>query len=143
AIGIDIWNSIDLSNTSPNAATHNACVEGVIGRVRLVSGDARLMPFRSQSFDGAVSLNVLHNIPMREDRRVAVHEIVRVLKPGGKAVIADFRNTEEYARAFREEGMAEVHRELLYWLFTPMYAVVGSKPGRDQDQTRGLEHASA
>src|SRR6266700_1188047 len=50
-------------------------------------GDATAMNFANGSFDVVVSNLCLHNIPTRDGRDRACREIVRVLKPGGKAVI--------------------------------------------------------
>ena len=127
AVGVDIWNTKDLSNSGPEVALRNARVEGVAERVSVQEGDARRLPFADESFDVALSLNVLHNIPQRADREQALREIIRVLKPGGRAVLTDFRNTREYVRVIREAGMAEAYREIVYWLLIPIFVVIASK----------------
>jgi SAM-dependent methyltransferase len=118
ATGIDIWSAKDLSGNKPAAAIENAEIEGVRDRVQVETGDASAMQFSDATFDVVLSNFCLHNIPSREGRDRACREIVRVLKPGGKALICDFIRTSQYANVFREAG-AEVHRTgwgfLLRW----------------------------
>jgi ubiquinone/menaquinone biosynthesis C-methylase UbiE len=108
AIGIDLWQGEDLSGNSPAATRANAEAEGVADRVEIQTGDARKLPFADASFDVVVSNAALHNIYNAEERRAAVREIVRVLKPGGWVLIADIRHTAEYARILVQNGCGEV-----------------------------------
>ncbi len=131
AIGVDIWQEVDQSGNRPEATWANAWAEGVAGRVRVVDGDARRLPFGDQSFDAVVSHMVLHNIRDGEGRRQAVAEIARVLKPGGRLVIQDMRHTEEYCDVLRRAGMTEVERSSRrFGVFPPVHRVTGRKPGR-------------
>lgn len=54
---------------------------------KLVVGDARKLPFRDDSFDGAVSIAAYHNIQGKADRQGALGELFRVMKPGGEAFL--------------------------------------------------------
>jgi arsenite methyltransferase len=101
AVGIDIWSKGDLSGNSPDKTLRNVELEGVSGRVEVKSEDATAMQFPDASFDVVLSNLCLHNIPSRQGRDQACREIVRVLKPGGKAIISDFKNTANYVAAFR------------------------------------------
>ena len=47
------------------------------------------LPFPDASFDGVVSSLMLHHLPP-ETKRQGLAEVLRVLKPGGRLVIADF-----------------------------------------------------
>jgi ubiquinone/menaquinone biosynthesis C-methylase UbiE len=128
AFGVDLWRSADLSGNRPETALRNASLEDVAGRVTVVEGDARRLPFGDATFDVVVSLNVLHNIPRREEREQALAEIVRVLRPGGRCLIADFRNTGEYARVLRRQGIPDAQRRRVGWiLFLPGFAAIGKK----------------
>ncbi|MFI9813761.1 class I SAM-dependent methyltransferase [Saccharothrix variisporea] len=53
-------------------------------------GRAEALPFEDGSFDVIVSALAVHHIP-EEHRATAYTEMRRVLKPGGRALIADFR----------------------------------------------------
>jgi len=97
--------------------------------VRVEAGDARQLPFGDAMFDVVVSLNALHNIAKRAERETALVEIVRVLKPGGRFLIGDFRNTGEYARLLREKRVGSAERKLIGWVsLFPVFAAAGSKP---------------
>ena len=131
AVGVDLWRGADLSNNRVETTLSNASIEGVSERVSVVEGDARRLPFDDLSFDVVVSLHALHNIGKREERVQALAEVVRVLAPGGRLVLADFRNTGDYARVLRSMGMTDARKQLVCWvLFCPCFAAVGRKPGQ-------------
>lgn len=109
SVGIDIWSAKDLSGNRPENAMHNAELEGVANRIEIRSEDATKMTYPDATFDVALSNVCIHNIPTRHGRETACREIVRVLKPGGVALISDFIHLGEYASAFRKEG-ARVER---------------------------------
>ena len=106
SVGIDIWSKNDLSGNSQEKTLHNVELESVSGRVEVRSEDATALTFPDASFDVVLSNLCIHNIPSREGRDRACREIVRVLKPGGKAIISDFKNTADYVAAFRSAGAA-------------------------------------
>lgn len=56
--------------------------------VILVCGDACSLPFKENFFDFAIFVASLHNIKGRENRIMALKELMRVLKKGGKAIIS-------------------------------------------------------
>ena len=110
AVGVDIWQSRDLSGNSPDSTIENARIEGVAERVEVRDADARRLPYADATFDVVLSKWALHNIPSSAGRQDSIREIVRVLKPGGRAVIGDIKHTGDYARWFSEAGMTEVRR---------------------------------
>lgn len=73
----------DISPGMVAAATRNANLLGIDidGRV----GDAESIPFRDASVDLVVGHAILHHIP---DVELALREVLRVLKPGGRFVFA-------------------------------------------------------
>ncbi|HEX7364214.1 MAG TPA: class I SAM-dependent methyltransferase [Dehalococcoidia bacterium] len=56
-------------------------------KVRLDLADAVSLPYADGSFDCAIAVAIYHNIEGAEQRRKALSELKRVLKPGGEAFI--------------------------------------------------------
>jgi ubiquinone/menaquinone biosynthesis C-methylase UbiE len=135
ATGIDLWKTNDQSGNRPEVARRNAEREGAAGRIALETGDMRKLPFVEGSFDLIVSSLAIHNIRDWVGRLQAVDEAVRVLRPGGRVVLADIAGTRNYAERLRERGMTGVAVRGLVWRFWyggPWGAtklVTGSKPG--------------
>lgn len=129
SVGIDIWSTKDLSGNAMEKTLQNADLEGVRNKVEVQSGDASAMKFPDASFDVVVSNLCIHNIPTREGRNQACREIVRVLKPGGKAIISDFIKTGDYVKAFNSAG-AVTSRTGLDFLrtFPPLRIIEVRKP---------------
>ena len=134
--GADIWSTTDQSGNAKEVALRNASVEGVSDRVHIETADMRALPFADATFDLVVSSLAIHNIRSDADRRRAISEGFRVLKPGGRMVIADIRATAIYADALRTLGALNVERRRLGWRFwwgNPVAAttlLTASKPGR-------------
>lgn len=105
-IGVDIWQSEDLSGNGPGAVAINAKREGVADRVETRTADMRELPFEDASIDTIVSATAIHNIYQREGRERALDEIVRVLKPGGRILIDDIRHLPQYAARLRGAGVS-------------------------------------
>ncbi|HZY62732.1 MAG TPA: class I SAM-dependent methyltransferase [Edaphobacter sp.] len=129
ATGLDIWSKDDLSKNSELATQHNLELEGVADRCTLVSEAAQQMPFPADSFDVILSNLCLHNIYNRDARNRALAEIVRVLRPGGIAILSDYKLTAEYASQLRHAGLT-VQRTSADWLrtFPPLRIVTACKP---------------
>ena len=87
------------------------------------------MPFPDASFDVVVSNLCLHNLYERSSRIAALQHIARVLKPGGVAILSDFRRTGEYATELRKLGF-EVQKRWggFFTTFPPLIVVVAQKP---------------
>jgi ubiquinone/menaquinone biosynthesis C-methylase UbiE len=73
------------------------------------------LPFPSETFDVVVSNVAIHNIKGLHRRLSAVDEAVRVLRPGGRILLADLRNTRDYATRLKSLGMVDVQRRNLGW----------------------------
>jgi arsenite methyltransferase len=115
--GIDIWSTHDQSGNAREVTERNAAIEGVADRVAIETGDMRALPFPDGSFDLIVSSLAIHNIRGTADRKKAVAEGFRVLKPGGRMVIADIRATGTYEEELRALGALDIQRQRLGWRF--------------------------
>lgn len=84
---------------------------------RLIQSDGRKLPFKDNSFDAVLLFAVLTCIPLDRDQRALIHEIERILHPGGLLYLSDLllnedaRNHERYERfrdAYRTYGIFEL-----------------------------------
>lgn len=105
--GVDIWRIADQSGNTRAAAQYNARAERVEEKIELHDADLRQLPFDDDTFDCVVSSWAIHNLPAG-DRRQALNEAVRVLKPGGKMLIVDIGSVHGYANTLRLQGMVDV-----------------------------------
>jgi len=93
------WTALDLSPALIAAQRKRALAEGQPGGAHLrwagIRADALELPLRSRSIDGLVLANeVIADLPVEEGRNAGavalVHELARVLAPGGGAVLTEF-----------------------------------------------------
>jgi arsenite methyltransferase len=117
AVGVDLWRSADQSGNSAEATRRNAVAEGVADRVELHTGDMTALAFEDDSFDVVVSSLAIHNITGRAGREKAIYEAVRVLRPGGRLIIADIRATRQHQAQLAKIGMNDVAHSRLGWQF--------------------------
>lgn len=103
--GIDLWRSIDQSGNSPEAFMRNAELNGVRDRIVVTTGDMTQLPYEDEVFALVTASLAIHNISKATDRRSAVLEAWRVLRPGGTLLITDIRRTGEYVAVLREAGV--------------------------------------
>ena len=115
--GVDIWSTKDQSGNARDVTVRNASLEGVGDRAHVETGDMRALPYPDATFDLVVSSLAIHNIRSNADRKRAVVEGFRVLKPGGRIVIADIRATAIYEEPLRALGASNVGRRRLGWRF--------------------------
>ena len=80
-------------------------------------GDMTALPFEDNSFDVVVSSLAIHNINGSAGREKAITEAVRVLRPGGRLMIADIQSTRQHEAQLAKLGMSEVARRRLGWRF--------------------------
>lgn len=127
--GIDIWSNEDMGGNSEAPTLRNLEIEGVTPLTSLVSAPAQEMIFPDASFDVVVSNLCLHNISSKSTRKEALRQIVRVMKPGGVALISDYKNTGEYAKALEELGLwVAKNRRGFFTTFPPLTIVTAHKP---------------
>lgn len=129
AVGVDRWSWRQLAGNSPQATRANAEADGVSDRVEITTGDARSLPFADSAFDVVVSSLSLRDIHSGADRRRAVEEIARVVKPDGRILVLDIRHTGQYARALRDRGFVVERTRPRLWTFPPSRQVLARRPG--------------
>jgi SAM-dependent methyltransferase len=85
----------------------------------VTTGDMTAMPYCDGAFDLITSSLAIHNIDQfslaNDGRLQAIDEAVRVLKPGGRLLIADLMWTAVYAQRLRDLGMVDVRQRTLGW----------------------------
>jgi arsenite methyltransferase len=88
-VGIDIWDTMEISGNSPERAYKNAEIEGVKAKVEFKFGNVLEIPFGDDVFDIVTCSSVLNNLPGEKNRIKALNEIFRVLKPRGKCMLLE------------------------------------------------------
>ncbi len=125
AVGVDIWQSKDLTGNRREKALENAASEGV--EVEFIDCDMRKMPFDDSSFDLVVSALAVHNVPGKEERAKAIQEMARVTKK--RLVIVDFCKMEEYTQALKKLGWEEISvTRPCFRTFPPFRVLYAQKP---------------
>ncbi len=126
--GIDSWKRGDLSGNHAMRAMENAASAGVAAQIEVHTADMRSIPFPDQTFDLVLSCLAIHNVKGREERGQALLEMARVVKPGGKILLIDFRYGAEYRAFFTDLGWQEVVlSKPLPYLFPRVRALTGKK----------------
>lgn len=126
--GIDIFNSYDLSDNTIEQTKANIDLENVADKTVIISENILKSHFNDNFFDVIISNLCLHNLYKLEERKKACQEISRILKPGGEAIISDFKHTSEYKKEFEKLGM-NVKKEGTYYFdtFPPLTIIKATK----------------
>lgn len=126
--GIDIFNSYDLSDNTIEQTKNNIKLENVTDKTELISENILKTNFSDNYFDVIVSNLCIHNLYKEEERNQACQEIYRILKPGGEAIISDFKHTKEYKKIFQNLGMKVKKTGPYFWdTFPPLTIIIAQK----------------
>lgn len=93
-LGLEIHDSVKYIAVEPSSALREAAKKILANRknTEIREGGFSLgaiheLPLPSRSADAVACLAVLHHVPTSEARQAAVHELARILKPGGTLVL--------------------------------------------------------
>ena len=128
-VGVDIWRTKDHTGNSRATTEANVAAEGVADRVEIVDASMEDLPFADGEFDLVTASLSLHCLPLAKGRGAAMHEIMRVTRPGGRVVILDVGKTFEYQAWLNDAGWDDVSRGRgSYAHYPPVRTVTGRKP---------------
>ncbi len=92
--GIDYWGT-DWEY-SKNVCEKNAQIVKVENRVHFQKGDAALLDFSDNTFDGAISNLTFHEVKSVPDKKLVLQEALRVVKSGGSFSFVDYFFDEKF-----------------------------------------------
>ena len=97
--------SVDVSTDDQEVAAALTAGSGLEAAIRFTPADGAELPFPDGAFASAVSFNVLHHLA---EGASVLREVVRVVRPGGVLVLADFSDEgfDLAARVHAAEGGA-------------------------------------
>lgn len=117
-VGVDLWLDGGSAHGKTMSATlRNSAMEEVHEYVTCKSGDPRSLPFDDDHFDIVVSALCLHklgseygprSLSAAHERFKGLQEMVRVLKPGGQAILWDLCHVPEYALKLEQLNMQDI-----------------------------------
>ena len=141
-VGID-------ANPMAIRAAQERCA-GLLDRISFETGDIGETGFQAETFDGAVSLDVLLFVP---DKQKVLREVARILKPGARFAGTTFELRTpstalsapafaDYPSAFEAEGLAvEVYEETSDWQQL-LQEVLGQILKRETELSREIHPAA-
>lgn len=101
AYGLDLTEAmVDVARA---AAAEDAQVKAGLIHVEFVQGDIESLPFPDQTFDGVISSCVINHA---RDKTRVYREIYRILKPGGRFIIADAVTKEPLPESVKSDPQA-------------------------------------
>ena len=128
-VGTDIWRSRDQTGNTRENAEANLALEGVADRVEIIDAPLDDLPFGDGEFDVVTASLSLHCLPLAKDRGNAMHELMRVTKPGGRVVILDVGKTFEYQAWLNDADWDDVKRGRGHYAhYPPVRFVTARKP---------------
>lgn len=103
---------IDINQLSVDEASRYAKEQGVKDRVQFIKGSATELPFKDEEFDVVWASNVTSFI---EDKKQAILEYLRVLRPGGTLVVVPIYYNSEVPQNILEEVSKAIGVQVKKW----------------------------
>jgi ubiquinone/menaquinone biosynthesis C-methylase UbiE/uncharacterized membrane protein YphA (DoxX/SURF4 family) len=120
----------DLAPTMIELARGHAARSPAAGRLRFEVADVQRLPFADGSFDAVISTGSIKQWP---DAVAGLREIHRVLRPGGRALIAEMN------RRASPEAIAAQRDRLRHWFFRWIYPHVFTHALAPDEARRAFE----
>ncbi|RNA39036.1 putative tRNA methyltransferase 9 [Brachionus plicatilis] len=92
------------ASLSQLACYRNASSSSMCNKNQIVICDNLSLPFRSNLFDAVISIGVIHHLSTSRRRILAIQELARILKPGGKIMIYVWA-MEQRLRKFKSQDV--------------------------------------
>lgn len=129
ATGVDVWRGKDQTGNQRTVTELNARIEGVTDRVTVRDADVRRLPFEDASFDLVTAGLTLSALASVDEQTAALHEAVRVLRPGGRLVVVDVAGASDQVRALTTAGMTDIdQRRIGPSIWPPARLVTARRP---------------
>jgi len=122
----EIW-GIDLAPTMIELALRHRSESAAASRLHFTVADAAALPFPDDHFDAVLSSGSIKHWP---DQERALHEIYRVLVPGGRAFIGEMNRLASPA------AISAQRQRLRHWLFRWIYPRVFTKAMSPEEAQR-------
>jgi ubiquinone/menaquinone biosynthesis C-methylase UbiE len=98
---------LDISYKILQTAKNNELISVKDKLVSLVNGDAKLLPFKKNSFNSIIMIAVFHHFEGLEDRDLVLQEIKRIMASKGKCLISVWLKSHP---RFEKEDLREIVR---------------------------------
>ena len=105
----------DLTPEMLNQA-RKRCQEAGLRNVRFELGGAEHLPFEDGAFDCVVTRLTIHHF---SDPRSVMDEVVRVIRHGGKVIVADVVSSESEEEAALHNALETLRDPTHVWMFSP------------------------
>lgn len=102
----------------------------------LIQADAAELPIKSNSFKYISMIATLHHLPTESERLMALLEIKRILKKGGRAIITVWKR---YQRRFFPKSLLTSDIEVPFGKYTRFYHLFTEKELRKLIKTANLK----
>ncbi len=99
---------VDISPEMVAEARKYALAAGLTSGIAFEAGSAEILPYPNASFDGALAARLFLHV---SEPQAVLHEMVRVVKPGGRIVALDW----DFETVTVDHPDRELTRRLLHW----------------------------